>query len=137
MKRATRPFVVEVKKKRGSLAKRWSIWGDLDLSAVADDPLAVPKGTPEPTETDRDPIPVVESDRASDAGPAIESPSEEGDADAHADAAYAEAQIAQVETEGAAEESAWSPRKRVRWRDESNFPRGQRWKRRLPKALRR
>ena len=35
MKRQTRPFIVEVKQKRGSPRKRRSIWGDLDLSAIA------------------------------------------------------------------------------------------------------
>lgn len=54
----TRPFVVEVKKKRGSLAKRRSIWGDLGLSAVAANPLAVSEETLEPAANDRDPDPV-------------------------------------------------------------------------------
>ena len=35
MKRQTRPFIVEVKHKRGTQISRGSIWGDLDLSAIA------------------------------------------------------------------------------------------------------
>lgn len=35
MKRQTRPFIVEVKQKRGSFRQSHSIWGDLDLSALA------------------------------------------------------------------------------------------------------
>ena len=137
MKRPTRPFVVEVKKKRGSPAKLRSIWGDLDLSSVAADPLPVSELTPGPFGNDRDPDPGAEVDRTSNTGSAIETPSEDGDAHAIADANHAEAQPAAVETEGAAEEPARSPRKRVRRRDEPNLPRGQRWKRRLPKTLRR
>ncbi len=135
MKRPTRPFVVEVKKKRGSLAKPRSIWGDLDLSALADEPLAATELTSEPVGNDRDPA--VKVDRARNGGSAIESPSEDRDAYAIADATYAEAQHAEVETEGAVEEPTRPPRKRVRRRDEPILPRGQRWKRRLPKALRR
>lgn len=35
MKRQTRPFIVEVKHKRGNPKQSHSIWGDLDLSAIA------------------------------------------------------------------------------------------------------
>ncbi|MBN9039193.1 MAG: hypothetical protein J0H53_24275 [Rhizobiales bacterium] len=135
MKRPTRPFVVEVKKKRGSPAKQRSIWGDLDLSALAAEPLVATKLTSEPV--GNDPDPAVKVDRARNAGSTIESPSEDGDAYAIADANHAEAQRAEFETEGVVEEPTRSPRKRVRRRDEPILPRGQRWKRRLPKALRR
>lgn len=137
MKRPTRAFVVEVKKKRGSPAKRRSIWGDLDLSAVAADPLTVPDGTLEPVGNDSDPDPVVEVDRASNTDSAIETASEDGDAHAIADATHAEPHLDEVETEGVAEVPARLSRKRVRHRDEPKLPLGQRWKRRLPKALRR
>ena len=96
MKRPTRPFVVEVRKKRGSLAKPRSIWGDLDLSALAAEPLAATGLTSEPVGDDPDPA--VKVDRARNAGPAIESPSEDHDAHAIADANHAEAQRAEVET---------------------------------------
>jgi len=35
MKRQTRPFIVEVKHKRGNPKQSHSMWGDLDLSAIA------------------------------------------------------------------------------------------------------
>ncbi|MCO6392532.1 hypothetical protein GTW25_16020 [Aliihoeflea aestuarii] len=136
MRRPTRPFVVEVKKKRGSFANRRSIWGDLDLSVIAADPLAVAEGILEPA-GDRDPDPVVEVNRANNSESAIDAPSDDGDAHAVADATHAEAHPTDVVTEGAAEEPARSSRKRARRRDEPALPRGQRWKRRLPKALRR
>lgn len=60
MKRPTRPFVVEVKKKRGSPAKRQSIWGDLDLSVLTNDTLAVTALISERAGNDRDPDPAVE-----------------------------------------------------------------------------
>jgi hypothetical protein len=136
MKRPTRPFVVEVKKKRGSPAKRQSIWGDLDLSVLTEDPLAVTALISEPAGNDRDPDPAVEVERVSDTGSAIEIPSDDGDAHTLAYAINAEARPADAETDAAAE-PARSPRKRVGRRDEPTLPRGQRWKRRLPKALRR
>lgn len=37
MKRQTRPFIVEVKQKRGNFRPNRSIWGDLDLAAIAAD----------------------------------------------------------------------------------------------------
>jgi SAM-dependent methyltransferase len=37
MKRQTRPFIVEVKNKRGVRKSAHSIWGDIDLSAIAAD----------------------------------------------------------------------------------------------------
>jgi hypothetical protein len=37
MKRQTRPFIVEVKHKRGGAKQNRSIWGDIDLSAIAAD----------------------------------------------------------------------------------------------------
>jgi hypothetical protein len=37
MKRQTRPFIVEVKQKRGNPKQTRSIWGDLDLSVVIDE----------------------------------------------------------------------------------------------------
>ncbi|TYR33479.1 hypothetical protein FY036_07840 [Mesorhizobium microcysteis] len=122
MKRPTRPFVVEVKKRRGSPAKPRSIWGDLDLSALAADPSAVTELTSKPVGNDRDTDPAIREDGAE---PAI------------ADATYAEPYPAEVEVEGGAEDRVQSIRKRVRRSDEPNLPRGQRWKRRLPKALRR
>jgi hypothetical protein len=103
MKRPPRPFVVEVKKKRGSPAKLRSIWGDLDLSTAAADPLPVSEGTLGPVGNDRDPDPIVEVDCTSSTS-SIDTPSEEGDAHTIADASHAEPHPAEVKTEGAAEE---------------------------------
>ncbi|MGE0232439.1 MAG: hypothetical protein AB7O39_17230 [Flavobacteriaceae bacterium] len=137
MKRPTRPFVVEVKKKRGGPVKQRSIWGDLDLSVLSDDTLAVTELISERAGNDRDPDPAVEVDRASGSGFTTETRSEDDHAHAIADASNAELHPNAAETEGVAEEPARSPRKRVRRRGERTLPRGQRWKRRLPKALRR
>ena len=137
MKRPTRPFVVEVKKKRGSPAKPRSLWGDLDLSALAADPSAATELTSQPVGTDRDPELAVEIDRATGTAPSIDTPSEDADANAVADANLAGPHPAEVATGGAVDEPARSPRRRVRRRKEPDLPRGQRWKRRLPKAVRR
>lgn len=137
MKRPTRPFVVEVKKKRGGPVKQRSIWGDLDLSVLSNDKLAVTELISERAGNDRDPDPAVEVDRASGTVFAIETSSEDGDVQVLANANHAELHPTAAETEAAADEPARSPRKRVRRRGEPNLPRGQRWKRRLPKALRR
>ncbi len=137
MKRPTRPFVVEVKKKRGSPAKRQSIWGDLGLSALAADPPVVTELASEPAGNDRDPDPAVEIDCASDTGSAIETPSEDGDGHAIADSNHTELHPTAAETEGAADGPVRSPRKSGRRLVDPMLPRGQRWKRRLPKALRR
>lgn len=136
MKRPTRPFVVEVKKKRGSPANPRSIWGDLDLSALAADPLAATELTSEPVGNDRNTNPVgVDSAGQTDSPTSVIL--ENRDAHAVADATHVEPDLGEVETEGAAGEPARSSRKRIRRRDEPTQPRGQRWKRRLPKALRR
>lgn len=136
MRRPARPFVVEVKKKRGNLAKRHSIWGDLDLSAVAA-PLGDPSGGPEPAVGRHDVDPVLAIDRAQTVGVQRETPAGENDQPALADRPHAERRLAAVETEGLSEEPARPTRKRVRRLDEPTLPRGQRWKRRLPRALRR
>lgn len=137
MRRPARPFVVEVKKKRGNLAKRHSIWGDLDLAAVAGDPLRDPPGDSEPATRGREVDPVLAVDRvhACEAGAEATSKGEERDSvgvgpqvGEHGGASVAK---------DAAEEPAGQSRKRVRRGDEPTLPRGQRWKRRLPKVLRR
>lgn len=136
MRRPARPFVVEVKKKRGNLAKRNSIWGDLDLSAVAA-PLDDPEGGPEPTVGRHDVDPLLAIDRMQPVEVQRETSTDENDQSAFADGPHAGQHLAAVEIEGCAEEPARPTRKRVRCRDEPTLPRGQRWKRRLPRALRR
>ncbi|WP_192179951.1 hypothetical protein [Mesorhizobium amorphae] len=100
MNRPTRPFVVEVKRKRVSPAKPRAIWGDLDLSALTAGALAVTKLTSEPAGNVRDPDRAVEVDCTSSIGSAIETPSEDSDGHAIADANPAEAHPTDAETEG-------------------------------------
>lgn len=71
MKRPARPFVVEVKKKRGNPAKRHSIWGDLDLAAIAGDPPRDPAGDSEPVTRRHDVDPKLAGDQvdACESGP--------------------------------------------------------------------
>lgn len=45
MKRQIRPFIVEVKHKRGSPKRKHSIWGDLDLFAIATETTQEAKAT--------------------------------------------------------------------------------------------
>ncbi len=136
MRRPARPFVVEVKKKRGNLAKRNSIWGDLDLSAVAA-PLGDPAADPEPTVEPHDVGPVLAIDRVQPVEAQREISTGENGQSAIADGPHAGQHLAAVEMEGLAKEPARPTRKRVRRLDEPTLPRGQRWKRRLPRALRR
>lgn len=100
MNRPTRPFVVEVKKKRVSPAKRRAIWGDLDLSVLTAGALVVTELTSEPAGNVRDPDRAVEVDCTSSIDSAIETPSENSDGHAIADANPAEAHPTDAETEG-------------------------------------
>jgi hypothetical protein len=137
MKRPARPFVVEVKKKRGNLAKRNSIWGDLDLSAIAGDALRDPVSNPEPPSGRHEisPVPAVDRVDVLVAGREVYSVGEER----HSDDVGREVgeQSGVGAPADAAEEPARRSRKHVSRRDEPTLPRGQRWKRRLPKVLRR
>jgi hypothetical protein len=133
MKRPARPFVVEVRKKRGNPAKRHSIWGDLDLSAIAGDPLRDPVSSSEPPSGRPQINPVPAGDRV-DVLEAGQEVSSEGE-DRHSDDVGLQSGVGAPKD--TAEQPARQSRKRVRRRDEPTLPRGQRWKRRLPKALRR
>lgn len=137
MRRPARPFVVEVKKKRGNLAKRHSIWGDLHLAAIASDPLRDPTGDSEQAARRHKVDPVLSVDRldASEAGP--ETISNGKARDSVGVGQQVGEHVAAGATMDVAEEPAGQSRKRVRRRDEPTLPRGQRWKRRLPKVLRR
>ena len=137
MRRPARPFVVEVKKRRGNLAKRHSIWGDLDLAAIASDPLRDPTGDSEPAARRHNVDPGIPVDRvdALEAGP--ETTSNGKARDSVCVGPQVGEHVAAGATKDTAEEPAGQSRKRVRRRDEPTLPRGQRWKRRLPKALRR
>jgi hypothetical protein len=128
---------VEVKKKRGDLAKRRSIWGDLDLTALETESSGIPKDAREPVGNECDVEPVAAVACGENTGSAIATTADDGDTSAVADASHAPQDSTAVQTEGNIESPARSFRKRVRRREEPTLPRGQRWKRRLPKALRR
>jgi hypothetical protein len=129
MRRQSRPFIVEVKKKRGDLTRQRSIWGKLDLAAIGaetardlakSEPLAPPvtaidvvlrphqtlPSTPVPE------LPVLEVIQS--AGPS-----------------HVEARPAATEMVG--QPQPVSPKRR---KTAEPLPRGERWKRRLPKVLR-
>ncbi|MGO4642470.1 hypothetical protein AB4Z43_28945 [Mesorhizobium sp. 2RAF45] len=134
MKRPVRPFVVEVKKKRGTISKPRSIWGDIVFSAVADEPMREPaqlsqsntlasdrmsSETPDPISTGSPEAVVERAEIVDDVGG-----SEGGHNGAKAD----------IENE--VKKPLRPDRRRIRRADEPKLPRGQRWKRRLPKVLR-
>jgi hypothetical protein len=130
MKQQTRPFVVEVKKKRGNAARKQSIWGGLDLSAIA----------AETTENLQEVEPARLPEKA------IEPPPSEGAMIATRMMAAPTAQIDQdivardlqhEQSEEANIEPARPRTPRRRRGSAETLPRGQQWKRRLPEALRR
>lgn len=132
MRRQTRPFVVEVKKKRGDTVRKQSIWGGLDLSAIA----------AETTER----LEEVESQRSQETQEkAIEPPKSKDVTVSASTMALPEAQIdpdidvhdlEHEPTEEAAIEQASPKVSRRRRGSAETLPRGQRWKRRLPEVLR-
>jgi hypothetical protein len=130
MRRQTRPFVVEVKKKRGDTVRKLSIWGGLDLSAIA----------AETTER----LEEVASQHSQEK--AIEPPKSEDVTVSASTMALPETQIdpdidvrdlGHEPTEEAAIEQASPKVSRRRRGSAETIPRGQRWKRRLPEVLRR
>ena len=131
MRRQSRPFIVEVKKKRGESARQRSIWGKLDLAAIGAETAqeltkieapvlpvttidAVPKPELSDPGTSSQELPV--SEITEDAGLAGVEPESE---------AAAEAEEPQ--------RNRLSPRRR---KSAEPLSRADRWKRRLPKVLR-
>jgi hypothetical protein len=129
MRRQSRPFIVEVKKKRGDLTRQRSIWGKLDLAAIGAEtarelaesellaaPVMAIDGAVRPDQTLRStPVPELPvSEVMQSAGPS------------------------DVEAGPAATEMVGQPQhvSRKRRKGAKPLPRGERWKRRLPKALR-
>jgi hypothetical protein len=129
LRRQSRPFIVEVKKKRGEITRRRSIWGKLDLTAIGaetarklaeSEPLAAPATAIEGS---------VRPDQALRSTPVPELPVSE---------VIQSAGPSHVEAGPAAPEMVGQPKpvSRKRRRGAKPLPRGERWKRRLPKALR-
>lgn len=131
MRRQTRPFVVEVKKKRGDAARKQSIWGGIDLSAIA---AEAPERKPEveakllDTKVIEQPF-TFEDVTVSPSTMPLRDAQVVPDADTR-DLEHAPSEAASIEP------TRPKPSRRRR-RNAETLPRGQRWKRRLPKALRR
>lgn len=130
MKRQTRPFLVEVKKKRGDAARKQSIWGGLDLSAIA---AEAPERMPE-VELQRLDAKVIEQPSISE--DVTITPSTMPMLDAQIVADVDTADLEHTPSGAASIEPARPKLSRRRHRSAETFPRGQRWKRRLPKVLR-
>ncbi|WP_189510247.1 hypothetical protein [Mesorhizobium sp. M1D.F.Ca.ET.043.01.1.1] len=126
-----RPFVVEIKQKRGLLKRPESIWAGIDLAAIANDvakantKAAVAEAAPQPIDPGEDvsqPV-FTTAEVASDANnmimPDISLP-----------------EPATLEEASVPDASHAPPRRRKRWQKDVPLPRGERWKRRLPRVLR-
>lgn len=129
MKRQSRPFIVEVKKKRGESARQRSIWGNLDLAAI---------GAETARELTRDEAP-VEPAGITDSEPKQElSQLSTSFQELSAPEIAEDAGPAGVEHEAAEVEEPHRNRlSRRRQKDVESLPRAERWKRRLPKVFRR
>lgn len=132
MRRQSRPFIVEVKKKRGDLTRQRSIWGKLDLAAIG------AQTAQEPAEIEQLQVQHSKHDVRSKLGhaipskPATELPSAE--INQSVGLPNLEAQPADRRTDERVPPQGTSRKRR---KSAESLPRGQRWKRRLPKLLRR
>lgn len=136
MRQPQRPFVVEIKQKRGLVKRPQSIWGGIDLAAIANEVAeaktegAIAEATPQPTfPEDVRPQPMLTTgETASDAKGVIVPDVSIPQPPTVEEAPMPEASNAQ--TRGR------RTRKLKRWQKDVPLPRGQRWKRRLPWVLR-
>ncbi|MER8440412.1 hypothetical protein NKH36_31165 [Mesorhizobium sp. M1312] len=135
MRQQQRPFVVEIKQKRGLVKRPQSIWGGIDLASIANEvaeaktdgvtaeappPIFPEDVRPQPMLATRvavsDAKDVTVCDGSLPKPPTVE------------EAPMAEASNAQA--------GGRRTRKTKRWQKDIPLPRGQRWKRRLPWVLR-
>ncbi|UVK49022.1 hypothetical protein BPNPMPFG_006688 (plasmid) [Mesorhizobium sp. AR07] len=136
MRQPQRPFVVEIKQKRGLVKRPQSIWGGIDLAAIANDvaeakaEAAIAKAVSQPTfPEDVPPQPMLTTGETVSDAKGVTVPDESlPKPPTVEEAAMPEASNAQ--TEGR------RTRKLKRWQKDVPLPRGQRWKRRLPWVLR-
>ncbi|UVK48187.1 hypothetical protein BPNPMPFG_007507 (plasmid) [Mesorhizobium sp. AR07] len=136
MRQPQRPFVVEIKQKRGLLKRPQSVWAGIDLAAIANEVAeaktegAIAKATPPPTfPEDVRPQPMLTTGEAvSDAKDGIVPDGSSPKPLAVEEAPMPEASNAQA--------GGRRTRKLKRWHKDVTLPRGQRWKRRLPWVLR-
>ncbi|KAB2952764.1 MAG: hypothetical protein F9K19_16950 [Rhizobiaceae bacterium] len=129
MRRQIRPFVVEVKKKRGNAVWKQSIWGGLDLSVIAAETTEKLQEV-EPRQLQENAIepPALEDVTVSASGTALPTTQVDQDIDGcHTQHAPSdEVNVEEVR-----------PRASRRRREGAEtLPRGERWKRRLPAVLR-
>lgn len=138
MKRQPRPFVVEVKKRRGGLSGKRPIWAGIDLEVLANEVASSSHTVDTPDHT-------PERDMSEPAQSAMEG----GDAHAHTvetitrHADPSEEIRPEADDDGRpvavepAHDARWRVRRRGRQHREavSALPRGHRWKRRLPAVL--
>jgi hypothetical protein len=139
MKPQQRPFVVEVRQRRETAKRPSSIWGDVDLGALA---AEVARSSQPDAESrhpekllDNGPVPArILQDVAAAAAPVA--PIVE-DAVSASDPVEEVVSPPEAETQGSPVVPAtWTGRARRRHDDDTPLPRGQRWKDRLPKILR-
>ncbi|WP_206075284.1 hypothetical protein [Mesorhizobium tamadayense] len=131
-----RPFVVEIKQKRGLVKRPESIWAGIDLAAIAND-VAKAKTKGAVAEATRQPIGPGE-----DVSQPVFAPAE-AVSDAK-DMIMPDASLPEPATveEAPVPDASRSPpgdrriRRKKRWQKDVPLPRGERWKRRLPWALR-
>jgi hypothetical protein len=129
MRRQSRRFIVEVKKKRGEITRQRSIWGKLDLAAIgAETARELAEGEPLAAPVTAIDV-VLRPDHTLPSTPVPELPVSE---------VIQSAGPSDVEAEPAAIEMVGQPKpvSRKRRKGGNTLPRGERWKRRLPKALR-
>lgn len=134
MKKQQKPFVVEIRQKRGAPKRSHSIWSDVDLAAAANAVRSEASETLPRANMAEELSPVLVSTRQEDAQ--VQTPDIRDD---HPQTASVEPEISEVwETAVSHEEVTQSvsvaPISR-RPRHEVQLPRGERWKWRLPKVL--
>ncbi|MEI9402639.1 hypothetical protein [Mesorhizobium argentiipisi] len=131
MRRQSRPFIVEVKKKRGEPARQRSIWGKLDLAAIG------AETAPELTNIEAPVVPVTTIDSTPKADFSELSTSSQ---ELPVSEIIKDAGLPSVETGSGAAVMAKEPQRtrlsRKPRKSAESLPRAERWKRRLPKVLR-
>ncbi|TIL21564.1 MAG: hypothetical protein E5Y88_31035 [Mesorhizobium sp.] len=131
-----RPFVVEIKQKRGLVKRPDSIWAGIDLAAIANDvakantKAAVAEATPQPIGSGEDvsqPVFTI-AEAVSDAKDMIMP-----DASLPDPVTVEEAPVPDTPHASPGDRRT---RRKKRWQKDVPLPRGERWKRRMPWVLR-
>lgn len=132
-----RPFVVEIKQKRGLVKRPESIWAGIDLAAIANDvgkadaKSAVAAATLQPIRASEDvSVPVFTTTN-------VAPDDQHGIAPKTSLLEHSVTKDMPVTDASHAPAGERRPRRRKRWQKDFPLPRGERWKRRLPRVLRR